>query len=378
MDMEKSKSLKKVSIITIIDNVNFGTYLQALALAKAIEDLGFSPHIIDYCRKHQSFSYLLQSNIASTCNPLKWIYRTYNWYKSMQLRKKDKHFLEKYLTTKKYFSFNELVQNPPQADIYVTGSDQVWNSSYNKGIDKAFYLDFVPKQKPRIAYAASIGMECIPESEKQVMAKLLSKYQAISVRETKAEQLLNELNLSIKPTTVLDPTLLLNKKAWENYACKRLIHEPYAVVYSVETKAQDKLISKMANIISQNKGLKIVGIYYGGKKNKIKNTDCDFFRVTPSVFLSLFYHADYCIVSSFHGTAFSINFQKDFLTITPKKFNSRVDNLLTLCNLKDRLVINEKYNIQNALGSIDYTSVNQHIEEARKHSFNYLKQALLS
>jgi hypothetical protein len=118
--------------------------------------------------------------------------------------------------------------------------------------------------------------------------------------------------------------VLLTKEDWQNYACKRLIHEPYAVVYSVETKTQDKLISKMAGIISRNKGLKIAGIYYGGKKSKIENTDYDFFRVTPSVFLSLFYYADYCIVSSFHGTAFSVNFQKDFLTITPKKFNSRV------------------------------------------------------
>lgn len=126
----------------------------------------------------------------------------------MQLRKKDKNFLKKYLTKKEYYSFNELAQNPPQADIYVTGSDQVWNSSYNKGIDKSFYLDFAPKQKPRISYASSIGMEYIPEHEKQTIIELLSKYQAISVREKKAEQLLNELNLPIKPTTVLDPTLL--------------------------------------------------------------------------------------------------------------------------------------------------------------------------
>lgn len=75
---------------------------------------------------------------------------------------------------------------------------------------------------------------------------------------------------------------------------------------------------------------------------------------------------------------FPSTFQKDFLTITPKKFNSRVDNLLTLCNLKERLVINEEYDIQNALESIDYTLVNHHIEKARQHSIAYLKQALLS
>ncbi len=90
--METNKQIKSASIITIIDNVNFGTYLQAMALAKTIENFGISVHIIDYCRKHQSFQYLFCACLQNTCNPLKWGYRIFNWYKSVLLRKRIKLF----------------------------------------------------------------------------------------------------------------------------------------------------------------------------------------------------------------------------------------------------------------------------------------------
>lgn len=101
--METNKQIKSASIITIIDNVNFGTYLQAMALAKTIENFGISVHIIDYCRKHQSFQYLFCACLQNTCNPLKWGYRIFNWYKSVLLRKKDKAFLKDNLTKNNIF-----------------------------------------------------------------------------------------------------------------------------------------------------------------------------------------------------------------------------------------------------------------------------------
>ena len=207
--------------------------------------------------------------------------------------------------------------------------------------------------------------------------KYLSKYNSISVREKQAEILLKKLQLPIDIRTVLDPTLLLSKEIWNLYALKRLVDEPYMILYSVETKDQNKLITQMAKKIAKVKKLKIVGIYYGGRQQRIEGTDKNFFRVTPSVFLSLFLYADYCIVSSFHGTAFSINFQKNFLTITPGRFNSRVDNLLTLCNLKKRLVVDSSYDINDAFTDIDYSLVNKIIEEERQSSIDYLRNSLL-
>lgn len=372
-----SQEKGKVNIITIIDNTNFGTYLQAFALARTIDGLGYTVKIIDYCRKHQSHSFLLISSLKTTRNPLKWINRIINWGGNYLLREKDKRFLKKYLTKKKYYSFEELKKYYPKADIYITGSDQVWNSIHNRGIDKSYYWGFVPSSSLKISYAASIGMPFIPEEEKKETFNLLSEYRYISVREHSAENILKELNIKEdKITTVLDPTLLLRKNEWLKFMSKRLIKEPYMIVYSVETKEQDKLISQIAYKIAKEKGLKIAGVYYGGKKNRIDNTDFNFYRSTPPVFLSLFYYADYCVVSSFHGTAFSINFQKDFLTVTPGRFNSRVNNLLEICNLQDRLVLNESYNINNGLVKINYEKVNISIEKERKNSLNFLLKAL--
>ena len=139
-----SQEKGKVNIITIIDNTNFGTYLQAFALARTIDGLGYTVKIIDYCRKHQSHSFLLISSLKTTRNPLKWINRIINWGGNYLLREKDKRFLKKYLTKKKYYSFEELKKYYPKADIYITGSDQVWNSIHNRGIDKSYYWGFVP------------------------------------------------------------------------------------------------------------------------------------------------------------------------------------------------------------------------------------------
>ena len=97
-------------------------------------------------------------------------------------------FLEKrvQMTRMRYSTFDELMGTPPAADVYITGSDQVWNSIWNQGIDKAYFLDFAPKDKPRIAFSASIGRESLDADEVPETKVLLKKYKAISVREQSA------------------------------------------------------------------------------------------------------------------------------------------------------------------------------------------------
>ena len=111
------------------------------------------------------------------------------------------------LTKSRYCSYDQLKANPPLADIYITGSDQVWNSIWNKGIDLAYFLDFAPAGKPRIAFSASIGREQLNEEEIPETKHLLEKYNAISVREQSAVEIL--ASMDIKSTLVLDPTLML-------------------------------------------------------------------------------------------------------------------------------------------------------------------------
>ena len=367
--------MKKAEIITIFDNTNFGTYLQALALALVIKKSGFEVEIMDYIRPGQSEE--AWKRFAD--NFIKKIYYTFwefpRWRK---LRNGCHQFVSHFVPSSKirYTSYEDLKSNPPLADIYVTGSDQVWNSIYNEGIDKSFYLDFAPPGSKRVAYAASIGMPEIPEGEVEETKRLLHKYSAITVREADASRILAGLGFNDVPV-VLDPTLLLDKPAWTDIARRfsPIKTKPYILVYSVEEKAQNELIGRYAGMISSKHGWKIYEISYNSYHRRLKFADRHFLQVTPEIFLQLMLNAEFVIVSSFHGTAFSINFNKQFLTVTPNRFNSRVDNILTLCNLKDRLVTSPSFDIE-ALQPIDYGNVNKIIETERNKSLDLLNTML--
>lgn len=367
----------KVSIITILDNTNFGTYLQALATCKAIEGLGHDVEVIRYTRPFmtgwgQFWKLLHDRGILSLLRNCWKIPRT------LKLRNQDYTFLSKYVhVTKEYVGFESLQKDPPQSDVYVVGSDQVWNSVYNKGIDKSFYLEYAPKEKKRISYASSIGMDSFPEKERAKTIKFLKKYSHISVREKAAKELLEEYG--IQSEVVLDPTLLLDAKAWSGISekCDIRFSEKYLLVYSVEQKKQDKLIDHYARMIAKQMELKIYQVSYSGTAKRLDSADVFFGHATPDVFLNLMKHASFVVVSSFHGTAFSVNFQKEFLTISANRFNSRVKNLLDITGLNDRLVSDKKLDVQ-LLSIIDYTDVNARIEKARDNSISILEDMLRS
>lgn len=332
--------MKRVSIITIIDNNNFGTFLQAFALCKKLEDLGRKPELVDYCRPHMTMWSSYFTEVKKLSNPLKWISRLLTTLASANLHRKDRWFIKKYLSKRSYSSYEQLVEHPPFADVYMTGSDQVWNSIHNRGLDKSFFLDYAPHGAHKVAYAASVGMPSFQEWEKAETLQLLQDYDAITLREESSVDLLSDLGLDrSKLAAVIDPTLLLTKEEWKQQISDKRIHdEKYVLVYSVEEKKQNTIIGKIAQRIAKERGLKVVGVYYGTSYSAIPGCDYNHYRATPDVFLNLMYYADFVVVSSFHGTVFSINFQKEFITVTPNRFNSRVNDILKLTGLESRLV----------------------------------------
>lgn len=366
----------KVALITILDNTNFGTYLQALASGLVLKDLGCEVEVVNYVRPSMTQRGMSRA-ILEDRGFLRWLNRRRSIPASIELREKDVNFLRNYLKlTRRYGSFDDLLHNPPIADVYITGSDQVWNSYYNRGIDKAFFLEFAPKGKKRLAYAASIGMDKFPTDEVEEVYSYLMKYSAISVREIGAKTLLE--NLNINSTLVLDPTLLLDHKSWNNIANKYntlISQEPYLLVYTVEKKRENKLIERYSKEIATRRKLKICQVSYGAKKNMLKMADLKYSYATPEIFLSLMLNASFVIVSSFHGTAFSVNFNKQFLTVSPENFNSRIDSLLGILGLQNRIICNESYNIDNLI-DIDYNDVNSKLRNERKTSIEFLKQVL--
>ena len=368
----------KVAIITILDNTNYGTYLQALATGKAIQELGHEVEIIRYTRKSMTPEGSSRQ-ILKDRGVLRWLNRCVLKRKgrkrTFELRVKDLDFLSSYLPmTREYVGFEQLVDDPPKADVYLTGSDQVWNSYYNHGIDRSFYLDFAPMNATRISYAASIGMPEFPANEVDDIVRLLRKYKNITVRETAAKKILAKLGIASE--VVLDPTLLLDKTAWANIASHYPFteNEPYLLTYSVEYGKENSIIKHYAKQIAKKEGLKIYHITYSGIP-KDNYYDKVFSYATPDQFLNLMLHASFVVVSSFHGTALSVNFNKPFITVSPKRFNSRIESLLSITDLQSRIVTDCNCNVED-LGKIDYSVVNEILNEERLKSMNRLSEML--
>ncbi len=363
----------KISIITILDNVNIGTYLQAFALGKVLEELGHQPEYIDYSRPSRDNFFRFKSSFTKKA-PWHWLGTWSDIYKRSRIIRNQRPFIQKYLSQKHYVGYKDVLRHPPIADVYLTGSDQVWNSEYNQGIDKTFYLDYAPSGSKLIAYAASFGMSDIPEKEKEEVRVLLERYEAISVRELQGKNILVGIGFNPnKISVVLDPTLLLDKEIWRKECVDNPEKSPYLLVYCVEKDRYDA-INKASRYIATSKRLKVVGV----TSNTHSRFSCDtlYKSASPSLFLSLFMGASFVIVSSFHGTAFSINFEKDFMSIMPARFNSRVDSFLNQMGLQNRKYYVGQKEMSHYLAPIDYSRVNEKLSLMRKSSLDFLRDNL--
>ena len=275
------------------------------------------------------------------------------------------------MTKDKYYSFEELKDNIPEADIYCTGSDQMWNSEWNHGIEKAFYLDFLPDKAPRFAFASSFGRKEIPQAEEDEVKNMLRKYKAISVRERSGLNILNKMGIEYVEH-VLDPTLLLDKNVWKKLISDNVLEKKkYILVYQLNMK--NKEFDQYVKKLSKNKKIPVIRVsinnYQRFKYGKLIDT--------PKVldFLNYFLNAEYIITDSFHGTAFSINLNKKFICIFPKKFSERLQSLLELTNLKERKLKNYK-DINQIDEEIDWKKVNTILDLERKKTNDFIDKAL--
>ena len=368
---------KKVAISTLLDVINFGTMLQAYALGRKLESFELDVQIINYWRPANTTmnkvkTFLKDESLGMW--PKRFILAMGTMVCYPYLRKKHRRFVtKKFKMTKAYYSLDELKKNPPRADFFVTGSDQVWNSSYNGGIDRVFYLDFT--DKPKISYASSVGMLSYPEEQVQEVKELLSAYKALSVRESQTCDYFKSLGFE-HTEHVLDPTLLLSKEDWmKEVDCRVEKQEPYLLVYSVERFNNDFIFTQ-AHKIANAKGLKMYVVAGSYPVNAEKyGFDKIYALATTETFLRLMIGAEFVVASSFHGTAFALNFNKDFITIAANKFNIRMESLIKQFDISHRIV-NDEYVEVSDLPPIDYSTVNKKLTVERARSEEYLKNAI--
>ena len=359
--------MKKASIITIHVGFNFGSVLQTVATAVVLQELGYNPTIVNYIPDRVTYRRYFKEGLKDIRKLIRRVL-----YFPFHLKNVAAYngFLATHTNlSQPIYAGDDFAAKCPVADVYVTGSDQVWNSIHNEGFDGHYFFDDIAGAN-KIAFASSIGREKIDDEELHLIKERLSKYKAVSVRESSAVKILN--SIGIDSTLVLDPTLLLDKDQWLKIAGERIEKSPYLLIYTPYNIVDEELIYRAARKMADKHGLKIVTFSWTHQKNRFANYTYRYAR--PEEFLSLMYFADFVITNSFHGTAFSINLNKQFVVYQPSAFSTRIMSLIEIVGLRSRLVSDDTD--ITALPEINYSQVNKLLDAERGKSMDFLRKAL--
>ena len=375
-----NQAAKKVGTLTFHIAHNYGAMLQAYALPKAVEALGHRCEIIHYCFPYiypwghvERFSEVLERH-GLLGGTLRFIKRFLSGTYDPNLQKnKFEHFIYRTmpLSKKAYHSATEL--NDLDYDAILFGSDQIWNSALTNGIAGEFAGGFsCPEKTKKIAYAASCGRSCLSREEKECYYPLLESFSALGVREQGFCSALCADGFPAK--LVLDPTLLLTKCQWQELI-RRKKHQrirpkkDYLLVYVFD---EDPSLYRLVDAVAEIYDLEVCCIAYK-MKDELKKyrvyTDCG-----PEEFVSLIAGASRVITTSFHGTVFSLLFEKPFYCVPHPTLHERTDSLLALLDIAHRNC-NADTDIL-AMEEIDWTRVSEEICRHRTASLNFLKEAI--
>lgn len=359
----------KVGILTFHCAHNYGAVLQCYALQETLKKMGCNVVVIDYRPNYLitpykvfNFRRLLTKNIwllfkrcvvESLTLPTK-IIRSRNFNAFI------KHFLN--LSKKECIS--------PNFDAYIMGSDQIWNSGITNGFDGCYfgYLPFPKEHRKYIAYAASMETEVLDENAQAYLQTALNNFDAISVREKHLAQLLQPLiDKPIK--IVLDPTLLVDRHVWDKFLGTCPINGKYVLVYQVR---ENKETCRIAHEVAKQIGAVVIAISASVSWRRSEKT---YQRESPQSFINWIKHASCVITTSFHGTAYSIIFDRPFYYVKWGTGDTRAESLLSATGLLNRILDKKLLPI---FEDIDYIEVNRKLEKLRTESHDFLFAALNS
>ncbi len=369
--------MKKIGIITFQNAHNYGGILQLYALKTYLENKGYSVDAINYINKQIESQYPFFPKIPFKTYrkkviiesilkiPINVVRNLYSLKQHIIKYKKFNKFINNIVKTDRFYNIKDF-KNLNDYDAFVCGSDQIWNPTLTGGLDKVYFCDF-NTDATKISYAASMGLKELPELEELKFQRLINNFDYLGVRETTLKDYISKFT-NQEVVENVDPTLLLDEKEYTKLI-KSNNYGKYIFVYSL---VDDNKLFEIAEKLSEEKRLPIVELRYEKifKHRKYKQVADS----GPEDFLGLVKNAEYVVTNSFHGTIFSIIFEKEFYSVYNEWGTSRIKTILEKVGLIDRYI--NDYEEISKLKSIDFSNVKKEIKKLRKDSCDFLEEAL--
>lgn len=358
----------KIRLITFHTPKNYGAVLQAYSLMSFLKTIAPDVKVIDFNTPHLQNAYPLKVHSSGLKGNIKAaLDNSFLPQKKMKYRKFDDFVDNKLDLTERFDSFERLRNTPPDADVYVTGSDQVFGPNRVEEERNAFYLNFGDESIQRIAYAASFGVKDVPEDRKQEIGSYLRRFDKIAVREKSGMRIVEQLS-GKTAVEVLDPVFLNDVAFWKHTSVAYPIgNEPYLLYYRLMS---DRRSDENVRKIAAEKGLKLVVVMDGFLMWKADRVLRD---VGPQELLYLIDHAEFVATDSFHGVAFSLIFEKQFFFCDyQENLAERALNLMKIAGTERCAGLNGGTGRE----ILEYADINKKLSVQIEASKMYLKNTL--
>ena len=357
------KMKKRSVIVTFFDEINYGAVFQSYALQSKLKEYTDEVCILDY----QPSIMKLKKRIINTASMKSMLLSLITLSSSLRRKQIFKSFISKYLSVK---TVRQCCEGDTETYVFL-GSDQIWNPRITAGVDPIFYGQ-IPgmTQKKTIAYAPSFGIKELSIEEKEAVGAMLKGIDLISVRENEGKDILVQLT-DDEISVVCDPTILVGRQLWDEVKISPKEEGKYIFVYSL---SQNPMIDTIAHHIAHEKGIPIVEAYLVKKPKRSTNTHRVIDDVRPEQFIGWLDKAEYVVTDSFHGTVFSLLYNKVFYSVPFVGKEGRIKNLLEIVGLSSRIANSESdIHIED---KIDYARVEEALQRYRTVSENYIERGI--
>lgn len=365
----------KIGLITFSRSRNYGAVLQTYATYNFLKNYSDNVEVIDYIARgwdfrKKNYPFLIKGSKWDKNSFTRFLWKNVILKNQLKQHKLFWNFIKANCQlTKSYYSVDEMSELKNSYDLAVCGSDQIWNPDFatNKIPDGAYFLSFIGENTKKISISSSFGCESLSNENESIIFNYLKEFKSITTREKSGKYILEKMGLNSE--IVLDPTLIAGTKVWNEMASNRLVKNKYMLLFQIFPNNNRV---EFARKLAKQKNLKLIIVTANPlDKYKIKHRVISLPKVDE--WISYFKYADFVITDSFHATAFSVMFNREFLVDSNVSYNTRMKSLLDYLGLQDRMIDIDSYINMN---EINYKKVNEKLEYIRNLTIDVLDKSI--